>query len=419
VCNALSFYFFIDCFYYIILSLFLDYFYCYYYYYYYYYYLKERERAMSTTQLSRDAAVVALPEPILMTDNYSTAPTMLTDTPTINQITNTISLNIKDNEKLELQDESKACSLLVTSTGTVEFYYIKSPHVHFLNGEHQQETSPAKLLLLYNSSKGLWQLNSRDWHGMTLSLNTTQIVLSTSPPQFSFTWNKQICHWQVISAHHQYSLQCYQTDTKKLIAEIPKESDKMIIIGNIQDANTTNPYRQSTQLNEPNSINQWTDDPFTTLVILTGLLIRDHVKLLLKSMGDGPDALHMMVDPSFRPKHHSAPQAMSDGDEEEEDDAASFASYNPSRHYPGHQSLVDDRGAGRWSSTPSFKSIELDPGIWHCWWGYKFWWSWFPWCMPGGCCDRACIKLKGGAIRPKLSATSRHLSKQGLQQQHY
>ncbi|KAI9366641.1 hypothetical protein BD770DRAFT_433103 [Pilaira anomala] len=139
------------------------------------------------------------------------------------------------------------------------------------------------------------------------------------------------------------------------------------------------------------------DDPFTTLVLLSGLLVNNHIKTLLKSLGNSDDALQLIID---------TPKKQQD-QEEEYDDIASLSSTYP-RNYPGHQSLVDDRGS-RWSSAESFKSIELDPGLWHCWWGYKFWWSWLPCCMPGGCCDRGCIRLK----RHKSK------SKQGWQQQHY
>lgn len=85
---------------------------------------------------------------------------------------------------------------------------------------------------------------------------------------------------------------------------------------------------------------------------------------------------------------------------EEDDDVTSL-----SRYYPGHHHLVQSR----WSSH-SNKSIELDPGFWHCYWGYGCWWSWFPCCMPGGILDRAMIKLKGG-----YPPTSR----QGYKQEYY
>ncbi|OBZ81666.1 hypothetical protein A0J61_10285 [Choanephora cucurbitarum] len=166
-------------------------------------------------------------------------------------------------------------------------------------------------------------------------------------PLFEFTFENQTYHWQ---AQH---FSCYHSESKALLAQL---KDQSILFYN------NNPFRP----------HQFTES-LIALIILSS-------QTLLNAC-----------------RHN----------EKEEHDVASLSSVY---HYPGHHSLVNPSTI-RWSTPQSFKSIELDPGIWRCWWGYGFWWSWFPCCMPGGCCDRACIHIRGGHQTT--------LSRQGWQQQNY
>ncbi|KAG2231884.1 hypothetical protein BDF21DRAFT_497006 [Thamnidium elegans] len=312
------------------------------------------------------------PSPILIVDSYPSAPTITSSKTHISICSSTLEYNIKENDNSIEYTEIELDNTII--------YYYQEPPLSSLQPELNEEQN---VLLLYNQAKEpIWKLTNRDWHGMTLIYHHLIIVLSTTPPQFRFTFNKQFYHWQVVKESlHDYSLKCYVTDTKQLIAQFDKSK---LLLNSIY----TNPFKQSED-----------DDPFTTLVLLSGLLVNNHIKALLKSLGNSHDALQLIIDPQRKQQQQI--------EDEEYDEIASLSSAYP-RNYPGHQSLVDERGS-RWSSADSFKSIELDPGVWHCWWGYKFWWSWFPCCMPGGCCDRVCIRFK----RHKSK------SKQGWQQQHY
>ncbi|EIE84686.1 hypothetical protein RO3G_09396 [Rhizopus delemar RA 99-880] len=147
------------------------------------------------------------------------------------------------------------------------------------------------------------------------------------------------------------------------------------------------------------------DNPLVTFIILSGLIINDHVKNLLKSLGNDPEAIKTIL---YFNKSHNNQAEYNENDEDEDVGSLSYSYHQ--HHYPGHRSLVENED--RWSSAHSFKSIELNPGVWH-WW-HKVWWSCFPCCMPGGCCDRACIKLKGHNSR----SNSRPLSRKGWQQQY-
>lgn len=315
---------------------------------------------------------IAEPSPILIINNYPSAPTMTSSNTHINISSSTLEYNIKGSDNIEIME--------IELNNAIAYYY-QEPPLNLLQPDLNEEENV--LLLLNQAKEPIWKLTNRDWHGMTLIYQHLIIVLSTTPPQFRFTFNKQFYHWQVVKETiNHYTLKCYVTDTKQLIAQFDRNK---LLLNSIY----TNPFKQSES-----------DDPFTTLVLLSGLLVNNHIKTLLKSLGNSDDALQLIID---TPKKLQQEQEQ----EEEYDDIASLSSTYP-RNYPGHQSLVDDRGS-RWSSAESFKSIELDPGLWHCWWGYKFWWSWLPCCMPGGCCDRGCIRLK----RHKSK------SKQGWQQQHY
>ncbi|KAI8069771.1 uncharacterized protein B0P05DRAFT_189292 [Gilbertella persicaria] len=272
---------------------------------------------------------VTEPAPILHANSYPTAPTIVAST------------NASPCLQLILE-KSETEPLVALVNNKKVLYYYQEPL--------SDNESPA---VLYDTSKSpLWRISDRDWHRLSLVSGDQCIVISLTPPLFRFMIDNHIYHWQTIQTEAGYSLKCYHTESKALLAELDDTTLSLY---------HHNPFR--TQLDH-------------TGVILSGLLVHHYMSNLLASDPSGLD----------------------------ESDTLSFT-----QHYPGHQSLVGDT---RWSAQ-SFKSIELDPGIWRCWWGYKFWWSWLPCCMPGGCCDRVCIRMKGKKAR------KRTLSKQGWQQQHY
>lgn len=337
---------------------------------------------------------ITAPAPILVVENYPSAPTMTSQATSISLPTSRYSIKTSSSD-IEFNTSHMEYTMLAMQDNTM--YYYQEPPITSLQQKDQQNILP----FFNRHQKPIWRLANRDWHGMTLIYQHLIIVLSTTPPQFRFTFHKQFYHWQVIKHDvFLYTLKCFETESKKLIGEL--DQDAFVL-----DLTTTNPFRKSVILE---------DDPFTTLVLLSGLLVNNHVKTLLKSLGGGTDALNMIIDPpaatSGQREEHNVFNNTYNTGEEEDDDITSLSSTYV-KNYPGHQSLVDDRGA-RWSSADSFKSIELDPGVWHCWWGYSFWWSWFPCCMPGGCCDRACIRLKGH--KQKVRRNTRTLSKHGWQQ---
>ncbi|CEP19470.1 hypothetical protein [Parasitella parasitica] len=341
--------------------------------------------------------VISHPPPTLLTNHYPTAPTILpsSDTPTPS-----LQLTLKENIPTRVSSTvTVPCTTISNHNGIL--YYYREPPI-YENSQENQDGMKELLLLLYDIHKNpIWKLENRDWHGMTLIHENSKAKLSATPPQFRFTLNGHLCHWQIQPQNSLYSLKCFQTETKVLIAELNQNELNMY-----HQKNEYNPFRKLAQI----------DHYTTTLVILTGLLANHYLKHLLKSLDGEPEALKVTVDPSQvhinSSKLKSTPGFQHD-EEEEDDDIASLS------YYPGHQNLVDDGDPNsRWSaSAKSFKSIELDPGLWHCWWGYTFWWSWFPFCMPGGYCDKARFRSKG-RNRPKIR-TSRTLSKQGWQQQHY
>ncbi|KAI8646030.1 hypothetical protein BD408DRAFT_411004 [Parasitella parasitica] len=343
--------------------------------------------------------VISHPPPTLLTNNYPIAPTIL---PSSNIPTPSLQLTLRENIPVEISSTASVPCTTISNHNDILYYY-REPST-YKNGQENQQGMKELLLLLYDIHKNpIWKLENQDRHGMTLLYENTKVKLSTTPPQFRFTLNDQVYHWQIQPQKSSYSLKCFQTEKKNLVAEL-NENQLSLYYQN----NGHNPFRKLTQI-----------DHHTTLFILSGLLVNHYLKHLLKSLGGGPEALKMTVDPSevyiSGSKIKSSPgfHHEQENDEEEDDDVASLS------YYPGHQSLVyvgDPNN--RWSSSAqSSKSIELDPGLWHCWWGYTFWWSWFSCCMPGGYCDKARFRLKGHN-RPKIR-TSRTLSKQGWQQQHY
>lgn len=180
-------------------------------------------------------------------------------------------------------------------------------------------------------------------------------------------------------------------------------------------------------------------DSLDTFLLLSGLLLHDLISSQLRALGGGLDAMVMMIERQqdalmeemelFYKRHQGYSQqqtgrAMADNDGrgmiptrhytnqnistgfddgDDFDDGASSLDRNEAAHFP----YGNNGNRTRWSSSASLKSLELDPGLWRCWWGYGCWWSWFPCCMPGGWCDRAWIKVRGGARRKQHHHRSR------------
>ncbi|KAI8992517.1 hypothetical protein BDB01DRAFT_778705 [Pilobolus umbonatus] len=337
---------------------------------------------------------ITLPAPILRPHSYPTAPVLLVSPNTIS--TPALHLQMRSNISIESGNNP---IYTVLSYNNADILYYNQLTLSLLNPSTTEETderqSKVDLFFLLDALKNpVGELSHKDWHGIQFNLlkGNMGTSLSTSPPHFSFTWNKtSLYQWQVVTlSANDYMLQLYNKETKKLVSEF-RETE--ITIESTMDGYNTNPFRMSQK--EP------LDDPFTTLIISTGLLIQSHVKMLLKSLGGGPDALQMLIDPSNTPIKYPTDTKY------EDDDILGIHSYQ----YRGKHGLVEST---RWS-TPSFTSIKLDTSIWNCWWGYDFWWTWLPCCMPGGYCDRLCIKLNGQST----ITSKRTLSKQGWTQQNY
>ncbi|KAI9485695.1 MAG: hypothetical protein EXX96DRAFT_546087 [Benjaminiella poitrasii] len=371
---------------------------------------------MSSSILSTTESAISQPAPIPITNNY---PPALPISPSITDDANLLPLSleftIRENIPADNFNHTAQISYTVLQSKSsssqnnnedIVYYYQGPPSYAALNRQEESndQDSHINLCLLYDQQKQpLWKLVRRDRHNMSLLYQQQSYSLSITPPQFRFTFLNQAYHWQLQLTT---GLKCYQTNTNTLIADF--QNDRLSLV---QYTTSNNPFRQQQNFNGSRR-----DDPFTTLIILTGLLVNQHIKVILKSLGDGPD----VVDPSKRSDNMIVYEPH--GDEYmTSGDIASIISVT-NRNYPGHQSLVDDfqEQSSRWSSSaPSFKSIELDSGVCHCWWGYTCWWSWFPFCMPGGYCDRICFRRRKNNRPTKVTRSTRTLSKQGWQQQHY
>jgi hypothetical protein len=320
------------------------------------------------------------------------------------------------------------------------------------------------LYAIHDHVTPVWALTDKSWHDMvivsqeTLSENTNHriVSLSTSATLFKFQWGDHTFQWELKSAdsregesqlspvlqsavrtssHRSYDLQCFNTASKALVAEftggmrsfvlwsLPSTSPptaaqdglKMRTIFPEQTTsfndqsrtssestpNTYNPFKNANHTNNTSAVSHFATLPFTSLLILSGLLINDHVSSLLQSLGGGSDALRLIMDPEFsrdginestitRPMESIADPYISRG-----------------RHHPNIRQHLDDASSISYTDGPdengyhsssrySVKSIELNPGCCRCYWGYGFWWTWCPLCVPGGWCERV---LCGGGRR--------------------
>ncbi|KAI8142530.1 hypothetical protein BJV82DRAFT_615209 [Fennellomyces sp. T-0311] len=271
---------------------------------------------------------------------------------------------------------------------------------------------------LYGGQKqALWSLTNKDWHTMEFASPKQDhiVTLTTSTSLFSFTWlNGKTYQWRLVPAsspktqqqNHPYDLRCYHDD--KLVAEFLE-----------------NRFVQWTTATEQ-PFNALYDIQFSSFLLLSGLLIHEHLSSILRSLGGGPEAVQLVTDPSF-----AATATGADDDDDASLGSSSF--YGEREPYYADQGLVDGQHAatGRWYSTHSgtigggagsVKSIELDPGLLRCFWGYGFWWTWCPCCMPGGWFDRLWINCR--LQRRKMTnntapmSRSRQRRQRGWQQHH-
>lgn len=246
-----------------------------------------------------------------------------------------------------------------------------------------------------------------------------------------------------------YDLQCYNTATHTLVAEftggmrqfvlwsLPASSPstsaedaiKMRSIFREENGSTTqltdhqpktssessrnthNPFKHTNNNNSNNNnrqsatpVSHFATHPFTSLLILGGLLINDHVSSLLQSLGGGSDALRVILDPEFSRGgiNESTGSSITRPMESISDPYVSRGRHHPNirQHLDDASSIAytdgPDENGYRNSSRYSVKSIELNPGCFRCYWGYGFWWTWCPLCVPGGWCERV---LCGGGRR--------------------
>ncbi|KAG2181291.1 hypothetical protein INT43_008874 [Umbelopsis isabellina] len=239
------------------------------------------------------------------------------------------------------------------------------------------------------------------------------------------------------SSQRPYDLQCYNTNTQSLVAEftggmkqfvlwsLPAEAPSTMVEDTMKmrsifqeetsesgdqqqqppaktsfESNTHNPFKNRASISP---VSHFATHPFTSFLIASGLLINDHVSSLLQSLGGGNDALRLILDPDF-----------SKGSLNETNNATAPVTrpmetitdpyISRGRHHPNFRQHLDDASSIAYSdytgmdesdqigfhhnSRYSVKSIELNPGCCHCYWGHGFWWKWCPLCVPGGWCER-------------------------------
>jgi hypothetical protein len=244
------------------------------------------------------------------------------------------------------------------------------------------------------------------------------------------------------SSQRPYDLQCYNTNTQSLVAEFTGGMKQFVLwslptsapstsvedtmkmrsifqedsveLGDQQptknsfESNTHNPFKNRASISP---VSHFATHPFTSFLIASGLLINDHVSSLLRSLGGGNDALRLILDPDFS---NGAINETNNGSAAVTRPMESITDpyISRGRHHPNFRQHLDDASSIAYSdytgidesdqtgfhhnSRYSIKSIELNPGCCHCYWGHGFWWKWCPLCVPGGWCERV---LCGGGRR--------------------
>jgi hypothetical protein len=334
-----------------------------------------------------------------------------------------------------------------------------------LSGRTMEKLKPYVSLYDTNAST-IWALTDKSWHDMVLvsqeplseNSNHRIVSLSTSATLFKFQWGDHTFQWELKSANARegesqispvlqpavrtsnqrpYDLQCYNTATQALVAEftggmrqfvlwsLPAASPSTLAEDAIKmrsifqdenhdaaatdqpktssESNTHNPFKNTSRASTL-QVSHFASHPFTSLLILSGLLINDHVSSLLQSLGGGSDALRVILDPEFS---RGTSIDLTGSSITRPMESISDPYISRGRHHPNIRQHLDDASSIAYTDGPdengypsssrySIKSIELNPGCFRCYWGYGFWWTWCPLCVPGGWCERV---LCGGGRR--------------------
>ncbi|CAO3595066.1 unnamed protein product [Absidia cylindrospora] len=199
------------------------------------------------------------------------------------------------------------------------------------------------------------------------------------------------------------------------------------------DDSSRNPFRTTTlQENSSHHHHQRKIDSLDTFLVLSGLLLYDLIRSQLCALDNSTDAMRLMVERQqhalkkendhfyklYQQQQVTAGRMMMAVTDDElgtihADKTRSYSNVQQVTMGGDGGSNLDRKGIhqdqhhgggnnnnARWSSfsssssSGSLRSLELDSGLWQCWWGYGCWWHWLPFCMPGGWCDRACIKIR-------------------------
>ncbi|KAI9282351.1 hypothetical protein BY458DRAFT_497925 [Sporodiniella umbellata] len=217
---------------------------------------------------------------------------------------------------------------------------------HRMTLSHNEQT-----VYLYNeqtlyhpSGQIVWGVVKREAQGITLGSKETQWLLSTD--EFWFSFREERYQWKLIpfKEGNSYTLNCYSPYS--LVAQL---NDTSFRIDTARHPKT-----------EHNPFKPVQDSGWLSALVISGLMIHEDLQRLLH---DHPQALKTLLNGSYP----------------ESDDGQSILS---TTHHDAGSLFNRPRPS-------SFKSIELNPGLWQ-----KLWRSCFPCCMPGGWCDRACLYLK-------------------------
>jgi hypothetical protein len=287
------------------------------------------------------------------------------------------------------------------------------------------------------------------WEGQTAPTMVEKGQQDTPPSLFPYQWRMKMADDG--KSMDLLCEQCQSDQTRKPMALLANQATRLVLFGgsdssisptsvpgnethmtkvdSISSSATTSTSKNPFRLPLDNINNRRKIDSLDTFLLLSGLLLHDLIDSQLRALGGGLEAMVMMIERQqealteemhlfYNKRYQGYPQqqtgvADNDGrrtiptryfpnqtistglDEGDDfDDGASSLDRNEADHFP-----YGSNNRTRWSSSASLKSLELDPGLWRCWWGYGCWWSWFPCCMPGGWCDRAWIKVRGGARR--------------------
>lgn len=399
----------------------------------------------------KDASVAAPAPPLLHQRHYPPAQPMFMDAPAFQPNNSAVLLELAVQYDMPTLNNNEPCSLglapgtLYTTcraTAATTFFRPQMPLYKIFQASEERNVKdneadepgrrvvaiPDDLVpyvsLFDQRQMPLWSVTSKDWYTMTLvsSAQDLSVTLSTSSPPsvFSFAWtNGHSYYWRPVPTDQQgYDLRCYDDDKRTVVAELTQEGSRFVLWSTTATSppiaaaaaaaatatTTTDESKRQSNSNNPfrslsiTSRSSRDETAFTSFLVLSALLIHDHLSWMLRSLGGGADAIRIVTDTGFGGVGRH---------EEEEEDGLSVVSssfYDEGRAsslYHPDQGLVP---AGAITDR-SVKSVELDPGMLRCWWGYGFWWTWCPCCMPGGWLDRLVIKCRWGLRRRKHNSS--------------